>query len=602
MQIENLRGKFDLTTDQKITIERTNPLLNDQGSISLTYPITRTDKNDYLLNFPAKYSRKQKYDLRTDVNIRAGLLNENATLQLTSVTSEQVEAVFLLYETSFYAKIKEVTLPTVFKNEERWFSDKTVDKATRISTILDLFETMIARYPSYDLDKDFTVFPVAANVEFATVTDANVTSYIGRATPENTLNDYVNINTSTKTIRLRSKTAYTYTDSDGNSITLPIGFGVTPFLRLGYVLRKVFEYFGFKLEKNIFDEGGKYRRVVLLNNTQDAIMFGYIIESQLVPDCTITDLLDIIREGFNADFFIDVPAKTARIVFFNDVISQNPDLDLTPFLTEAPEIEFSKETQLKLSVTKNLPNASTALDTHSGFIVKYPEDNGEFFAPIKEFLFNNCILKETVYIKNSTYYTKQDWLSSLNFDYYTEEDIETEDHTIPFEAPVTFPNANNLGIPVVAINSLRRLNTSLTIDGIKQNNEDVECPLITCAESYDSRLLPITNSIMNGYGRRGNMAEEVDPSGLEIINLYTWGENGLFASFWKNYDQLLRKSFHTITTQCRIPAKVLQNFDFTKLKLIDGQPCIVNKLTYELTDESVVDVEIELKTVKIYED
>jgi hypothetical protein len=87
----------------------------------------------------------------------------------------------------------------------------------------------------------------------------------------------------------------------------------------------------------------------------------------------------------------------------------------------------------------------------------------------------------------------------------------------------------------------------------------------------------------------------------KLISLLTWGSQGLFAKFWQNYDQLLRKSWHTVTAQCRIPAKVLQSWDFTRLKLLDGQPMVANKLTYELTDDPVIDVEIELKTAKIYE-
>lgn len=87
----------------------------------------------------------------------------------------------------------------------------------------------------------------------------------------------------------------------------------------------------------------------------------------------------------------------------------------------------------------------------------------------------------------------------------------------------------------------------------------------------------------------------------DLISLHTWGANGMFAKFWQNYDHLLRNSWHTVTAQCRILAKVLQSCDFTRLKLIDGQPMIANKLTYELTDDPVIDVEIELKTARIYE-
>ena len=50
----------------------------------------------------------------------------------------------------------------------------------------------------------------------------------------------------------------------------------------------------------------------------------------------------------------------------------------------------------------------------------------------------------------------------------------------------------------------------------------------------------------------------------------------------------------------RLPANLLQNFTFDKLKLIDGQPLIPVSLKYEMTDQPLIKVEMLFKTVKKY--
>ena len=609
MELENEKGIFNLGSD-KISVERTNPLLNDQGSLSLTYPIPRTKTNDYLLGFPSHFERRKKYDIKTDVNIRAGLLNENATLQMTSVDNDKIEATFLLYESTFYAKIKEIKLPQVFEGVERWFDSSSTPVSTRVANIVSLFESIMTSVDSADLNRDFTIFPVCCDPELSprvgTFESSQATIKI-----QNLINGIsYYFEGGIQKIRMKAKTAHTYKDDDNNDITLPIGFGVSPFLRYGYVLRKVFEYFGFTLENNLFDTNGLYRRVTVVNNTQDAIMKGYLIESQLVPDITINDFLDFVREGMNADFFIDVPGKTARIVFLNEVINETPDIDLTAYLKEEPRIEFASASQVRLSIGKSLNLATTAFDTKEEFLKKYPDYNeGQFagFGDIyPEFGLNSIYKRSDWSNENDTH--KLDLLSSMNFDQYSPgEDIESEDHKAGFESPVSIVaddgvaalSSDPINGSYIVLDEFRRLNSYVVLNGVKQTEDQSECPFILSISRFDTYKL-----VRFGIQTEKTVTPIIPglPQQPYDISLLTWDEKGLFAKFWQQYDQLLRKSWHTVTAQCRIPAKVLQSWDFTRLKLIHGQPMVANSLKYELSDDPVIDVEVELKTVKIYED
>lgn len=616
MEIENEKGIFDLEKNSAISIERTNPLLSEQGSMSLPYSIKRTDKNDYLLGDPQNYERKDAFQAKQDMNIRSGLLNENATFEMLSVDADKVEGVFYLYESSFYSRIKEVKLAAVFDGVERWFQPESVPREERINYILDMFENMIRSSPDYS--GDFTVFPVASNCEFSSRTLWGITQ--GTTDSQNVINEvyrYYEPGTSFTEMRLKAKEAYEYTDDEGNLIRIPIGYGVSPFLRFGYILRKIFEYFDLTLEPTIFETEKVFQRFVIVNNTQDAVMPGYFIESQLVPDCTINEFLDIIREGMCGDFIIDVPNRKAKLVFFKDVVNAQPDEDLSQYITSKFEkIEFNQPKQVRLSVGKSLPHAETATDTLDEFKKKYPKYNpiqpilgipeGDEDEGIYPFYSTNSIWKMSEPIHEwitSTY--KMDFISSMNFDYVTNDDLESEEHKVPFESPITLPiltasdfNSYNTMI----IGTLRNLNSLVILDGVKQAEESTECPIIMAIEQFygSARAGVINADTSNPSLIIGPQYPFLVANISMFISLNTWSQNGLFNKHWKEYDTLLRTSFHPITYIARLPANLLQNFTFDRLKLIEGQPLIPVSLKYEMTDQPLIKVEMLFKTVKKY--
>lgn len=338
MEIENKRGILDMEPKASLEIEKTNPLFNEQGSASLPFSIKNSPHNNYILGFPSGYEKKELFEDKLPVNIRSGILNENGTLEILE-TFDKIEGVIYLYESSFYSKAKETKLAQVFEGVERWFSPKSTPRETRISQILDILEKIIFKNPDYS--NDFTIFPVAVECELHSRTLEGMVG--GKAHSKDIINEvYIHYEPNKDPeCRLKGKYPYSYQDSEGTTMNIRQGYGVSPFLRLRYVLKKIFEYFGLTLLPNIFDD--KYASVIVVNNTMDAIMNGCFVESQLVPDCTVNEFLDIIREGFCADFKINGAKKTAEIIIFNDVLEAEPDMDLTEFLVKGPpKFEINK--------------------------------------------------------------------------------------------------------------------------------------------------------------------------------------------------------------------------------------------------------------------
>jgi len=593
MILRNEKGVFDMDGVSSIAIERTNPLLNEQGSMSLPFPVKRTRHNDYLLDHPDRYDRKNKYNIKQTVSFNYGINSENASLELTSCDSDQVECVLYLNETTFYSQAKEVTMPTVFDGIIRWFQPETVPEEDRVVHIVDMLNNMIFA-PANETD-EFTIFP--AVVEADKLFGNSI-----RATELGVMNMVVyktNEDGETGQWQLRAKDEYTYTDSEENEITLPVGYGVSPFLRLNYVLRKVFEYFGFTLEENIFDNSA-YKFTCVLNNTMDAILKGCFIESQLVPDCTVNEFLDIARENFCGDFIIDVSKKTARLVHFDDMLDAEPDQDLTPYLTSKFEkIEWSKPVQIKLVAKTGLPYSETETDTIAEFIQKYPQFETDR---------NPEINKEGVYAdyKDNSVWKMIDSrgrrgyerLGSLGFSYSTLDDIENEEHQMAAETIVSsFYGGRRDGIHGPLIGSQRNLNSYLIFGTDIQKEETVQCPVMLSLESYT----------INGTRKRIGVQSYHDfedvrpPDGYENVSLLPWDENGLFNKFWKRRDRLCRNSFHTLTYMAKLPAYLLYSYRFERMKVINGQPLIPYSLRYNTSDDKYIEVEMLFKTAKNYE-
>ncbi|MBF0649182.1 hypothetical protein IR083_10150 [Dysgonomonas sp. GY75] len=612
MKIENAKGIFDMDPESYINIERTNPLLSEQGSMSLPFSIKRTIRNDLLLNFPQKYERKFQYEIKQTVNLRAGILNENATLELLSVNKDTVESVFYLYESSFYNQIKEIKLTQVFEGIERWFQPETVSQEERVGHILDMFETMIFSEPDYS--QDFTVFPVAVNCELRPKLDKIFQANAGANSKYWEMINQVYYSVMYNENRLQAKYPYQYTDDDGNEISIPAGYGASPFLRFGYILRKIFEYFGLTIEPTIFETNPSYQKWCVINNTMDAIMPGYFIESQLVPDCTVNDFLEIVR-SLCGDFFIDVPAKTAKLVFFNDVLDAEPDMDLTGYLTSGfSKIELSKPKQVRLTVDRSTPLADVATPTFEEFKKKYSEYNPlphTFDSPqgIYPYYEQNSIWKwsepKAELLWNSY---KTDWLSSMNFDYDSAGELEREEHKFAggaLGASLVKAGSDIIGHIMPVIGSMRNLNSNVIVDGTTITEDTPKCPIMLRIEEFlmDSKA---SDPAFNRTGLHSNASGflipgTVLPPDYPYSSLLLWDEKGLYNTFWKRYDQLLRTSFHSITYHARIPTYILQKFRFDRLKIINGQPLITESLKYRMSDEHMVDVEMKFRTVKVYE-
>lgn len=85
----------------------------------------------------------------------------------------------------------------------------------------------------------------------------------------------------------------------------------------------------------------------------DTIVAGEIRYSDLMPDCTIEDILSMVWGKFGAVYFVDSNTKNVRIKLIKDILQSPESKDYSLFKSGNPEIGVSKGKQLKLRVQQN---------------------------------------------------------------------------------------------------------------------------------------------------------------------------------------------------------------------------------------------------------
>ena len=79
------------------------------------------------------------------------------------------------------------------------------------------------------------------------------------------------------------------------------------------------------------------------------------------------------------------------------------------------------------------------------------------------------------------------------------------------------------------------------------------------------------------------------------LTLFFQFRDGLFAQFWKEYDELLRFANRTVTVKARCPKEFLNSLNLLDTVSLQGVRCLIDTATYSLPAGRLVDVEFTLR-------
>lgn len=586
LKIQNAQGTFDLPPDYNIEIEDTSPIYNERGSQSVAATLPSSRNNLRLTNHIHRLDTDQvpAQDSRVTVSDgayrRIGKMNITQASRISGIVSN-----IGFDESEMYSIWNAVSL--------RSLKDLPIYKAANgapdIITYLD--EIMNEKRT----DTPFHVFPICVSLPSRTEngTLKFYPEYLNSTIKKNAGTGYsLNGNARTETYLLNNEPVVT---------SLPAAYGITPFLKVSWILDTLFTYYGYKVTENPFATHPQLSRLVVLNNSADCGVKGFIDYTDLMPDCTINEFLQSLYCRFGMLYFVDGKTKTVRFKFLRDIISKPALQDWSNLKTSELTINYASPKQLKLSagtsISGSYPEVTAAptSDTLDKLLKPYQyivadkyEDGYLSYAPHLGLYALRRVYNQKVETVSSDFFP---WDKGDNIAY---EEISSVDESLPIKT--AHPDNGNT-CPAYLLGKSHRYTNIATSDVELSEERNTQTPLCFCFS------LPIT-ATPYPYGSPRclgpyNAAIKDTGGHLFDISLVFVGENGLFNRFWKEYDAILRHASHSIESELHLSHNQLLNSDFASPIGIDGQRLLIDSFRYALPLRPTYPATVSLRTLKL---
>ena len=537
----NPMPEFQLPDDFTAEISRTNPFLTDVGSQSVPMTLPASEHNMKLIGWQYHLTAKKRPMRKT-----AAILSDNGVWMRGSLYIDQanykegISCTFYTNEGKLYENIKNFILKDLDWPKYTGEGDGLTAKTYYwMNHFLSVMEDQSSALP------DYYIFSVTTDYTFVLHTEKDFGETL-------IINQFQSI--ADGSLDFEAKKERTYKDGYGEgatAYTVPQGYGVTPFLRLGYILRHIFEYFGYTLHTNIFDTDVSFKRLCLLNNTADAIVAGTLDYSQLLPEAmTVEDFINVIRKKFAIEFVEKNGIVLVRS--WNQAIEDAPDVDLSTFIrNDASWIaEDKKAIVIECQGTRDMSEytlTKTVLK-HEKAEKESEEENvsSDDKTPFEDIslLYYYPYLEETIYIVApyiGSISHKNSELVLTNHSSAEEEDNETLDLMFCFSVP------------------------------------DKQKTAIGGARYYGGTIWSYDND-KKIWGILSLVAHEVEGD----VNPITKATDNLYTILYEERDKMLLQANQQIVCDARMPAVNIVNMDVSIPKIISGQKVLIERIVYVL--------------------
>jgi hypothetical protein len=589
MEIITEGGRLDIPADYTCDFEFINPMLSEVGSQTAPGTLPYTPRNLKLLDYPQRYDRANKYTIKRNVILREGTFQKRATQAVLKANEkDKIVTTFYLDEAIFYEKIKDVQMSAVNYGEPRK------------QTVRELFNLCSDVMFNREVD-DFHLFPVVADFDGKTVTSG---IWLNK----------IKIDPDTKAVELWDQSTEQI-EIDGTKVDVPFGFGVTPFLKVAFIVRKIIEHFGYSVGDSVFESDISFKQLVLVNNVADAIVGGVLDYTQLLPTCNVSDFILALQKKFGLVFLCDDASKTISTFLIDDMVSSDPDMDLTPFAAEAPRVEWHDNEQLKISAGTAIRSAAPPCELLSDLVAKYGEivflkndygiqTNGKLYYVAPE----NTIYRQ--------YYPEGGIAKRLQrfspyFNHYTSKTKEmveyaSDDEQLPMfrlRIKSTTSAGDNVynfyytpTIPeVVFLNSTLQKGDD-NVDNSK-TTEDIKmmfCFKVPDLQKEKNSGVSISMGTTTMYDYSGETWGN--------WNLKIAGEDGLYERFWKKWDMVIQNSNQTVNCILNLTLTQLQMLNMCTPKLLFNQPVFIERIKCKIGNNKFEITEAVFRTLREYED
>lgn len=570
MKVIHSSGKeLKLAPGTVLEMERTNPFFNEYGEQSLPVKLPPDKYNRAVLDFPDDMAGVNKMPARADATIQEGIFSIRCRQAILSASQKDgIETSFYLNIGSFYEKMKDVQLSTVFKDKKIKF----LSVARAISFVRSLMITP---------DPRFSCFPVLAEShESGEIVCLNKVSAPIKA------DGYFSL----------YNEQYRDEIIDDKTISTPAGYYITPLIKAVHLLEEIFKYLGYTLEDNFFSKTEPFRSMVFLNNNIDSIVNAEICYEQIVPSCNISTILDIFRYKFCCEFIPNEAARTVKIVLFNDIVDGNVSQDLTKLLTEPISINHgAKYRQVKLSSEKgavlSYNDEHKLVSETPDYLSKTIPEIAAMFPEAFIDLTRGWIIREG--FTPLSYVIEK--VGTLNCDYYAGGTLETEKKESPDTlVGIEFETLSNGLAPFIG--TTRAVNSKIV-----WSNEPTEGGSQDDSTQKKSELNPMLCFTAHRTSRSdsGTIYAYLDkPEKIWDYSLAYNGPDGLYEKFWRKYDDMLRNSMRPVTTRMLLKDIDKLNISAYEKVMINNQVLLPNTIKYNIGKHE--DTECTFLTTKLF--
>ncbi|WP_352422279.1 hypothetical protein [Proteiniphilum sp.] len=604
LKIKNKNGEiFDLPVDYVIEAEKNNPLFTNKGSKTVPIHFPDTNNNRKLLNNTNRLDKAERPEpipvvVETDASQQSGLM----------VINSGFNAGIGFDESEMYNRMSSMLLKDLPNLPS--FSAGGSTTSARVNSMLSHLTAVMKE----QIEADYFVFPVCLDYQSKFVPEPVSELkkyYIILNEVERVVENPEDPNNwphgrMAELLALNHRTLSWYIDGEEVYLDVPKGYGVSPFIKVYRILELIFDHFGFIIDDNPFKDHRQLKKLVVLNNTMDAILTGTLYYKDMMPDITIKSFLDGLYNKFGMQYSLNSNARTVSLKFLKDTLipMKLGSVGLDNFKTEEPTITYSSPKQLKLIANRELDKTKTLFDTYEEFL----QANNHEFTEVK-WSDNTPVAVTSRFQTFWSRYFIGDALgtqSSFSSDFF---DWDKKDPELDYEEI----KMDDLCVPLDSV--LGQIYPHYLVN-YKHAYSDIN----VSGELFVPEVNPAKLAFVFGWGktnRSGNFvfnyyfASQInrdengdfiyDQAGEKYdISLTINREDGLFNRFWKEYDAFLRYSNFEVKCKLKLSDADIFNFDMFKTAIINNQPLLPKQIKYKLNQEDAI-TECTFQTLRLYE-
>ena len=570
------KGELNLPEDFSFEIEKNSAFFSDEGSSSIAATIPATPADLDKLGHPTRIARQTRYANLFPAVISNGVFQKKGTLVVNSASEDGITCAMALEDSEFYSQWKETNLKELF----------AAKILTDYPTPQDWYSHFFQVYTQAVTSPRFRLIPVA-------VSDVNGNVYLNNepVTPAFVTGD--------STIYPLNYEARIVQEGD-DKVSVPVGYGIAPFYLLYAFLEDMFDLCGYQVRNNCFRTNADLSSLLLLHNCSDVLCNGRIDCSDLVPNKSISELLQWLLHKFHAQIVVYPATAMVDIVLFEDILQASFDKDLTGKLIGKMAYSFSQPSRVVITPNTSLRYSAPAADTMEELVKKYGHCHaateteimgfgsakpdmglvlrlatGSFYEYAASFMsynprsFNNVARQKGVG-SNCFKYDRQNSKDS--------ESLEWDDLT----PAMVFAGSRYLA---PFIGERKHRNTQYN-ESTKDEDQEIiiadyaglSSPLVRTSGTQSGTRVTYT---VDGHYYYGT-TQKYDNVGNLREGRYNLNAPEMFTKFFRLYNKMLRNNMIRLEGRFDLPIEEVLSYQMYALKLYQGQMLLPVSFSYEV--------------------